>query len=84
MQPLFFQKNVVRESVKGFTKFLTDHIHSLSLIHKVGHPVSKGDHVDQAGPADLKSLLAGPDPLFFLHVSPDGTKDDLFHDLTCH
>lgn len=75
MQPPFlvFQKKVVGKSVKSFTKFLADHIHCLFLIHKVGHPVSKGGHVDQAGPASLKTHLTGPDPLIVLHVSLYGT-----------
>ena len=69
------------DSVKGFTKVWAENIHSLSLIHWVGHQVIEGDQVGQAGPAFREPTLAGPDPLAVLHLPGELTQDEPFHNL---
>lgn len=39
------------------------------------------DQVGQAGPACLKPMLTGPDPLY---MPCDDTQDELLHDLPCY
>lgn len=56
------QENTVGDRVKGFAEVRVDRIHSLSLIHQVGHLVIEGDEVGQAGLAFHEPMLAGPDP----------------------
>ena len=50
------------DSVKGFAKVQVDNIHSLSLLHQMGHLVIE-DQVGQAGPAFNEAMLTGPDML---------------------
>jgi len=47
----------VGNSVTGITKVQVDDVHSLSLIHWVGHLVVEGDQVSQAGPAFHEPML---------------------------
>lgn len=61
-------------------KTQVQHIHSLSLVLQVGHPVIGGDQLSQAAPAIHKTKLSGPDSLVVLHVPCDGSQNDLF----CH
>jgi len=50
----------------------------------VGHLVTEGDQVSEAGPAFHKPMLAGPDPLVVLYMPCDGTQDDLLLNLPLH
>jgi len=71
-------------TVKGLTKVQIDDIHSLFLIHKVGHLVIEGDEVGQAGPALHEPMLAGPDPLVVLQMPGERTPDESLHNLARH
>ncbi|KAK4823264.1 hypothetical protein QYF61_000231 [Mycteria americana] len=84
MSSQFLQENAVGNHVKGFTEVYIDNIHSLSLIHQVGHLLIEGDQVGQAGPAFPEPMLAGPDPLVILYMPCDSTQDDLLHQLPWH
>ncbi|KAJ7403659.1 hypothetical protein WISP_149712 [Willisornis vidua] len=79
-----FQQYAVGDSVKGFAEVQIDHIHSLPLIHLVGHLIVKGDQVGQTEPALPKSVLTGSEPLSILKVLCDHTQDDLLHSLSRH
>jgi len=49
----------VGDGIKGFTQVQVDYIHSLSLIHQVGHLGIEGDEVAQAaGPAFCEPMLS--------------------------
>ena len=67
-------------SVKGLTKVQVDNIHSLSLVHYVGHLVIE-DQVGQAGPAFHEAMLARPDPLVVLHMPGERTQGEVLHNL---
>jgi len=71
----------VGNSVKSLTKVLVDDIHSLSLVHWVGHLVIEGDQIGQAGRAFLETMLAGTDPMVVLHTPGERTQDELLHNL---
>ncbi|KAJ7404153.1 hypothetical protein WISP_147164 [Willisornis vidua] len=45
MTSQFLQDNAVGDSVKDFTKVHVDNIHCLSLIHLVGHLITRADQV---------------------------------------
>ena len=61
-----------------------DNIHSLSLIHYVGHLVVEGNQVGQAGPAFHEPMLAGPGALVVLHMPGEHTQDESLHNLARH
>jgi len=74
----------VGNSVKGLTKVQVDNIHTLSLIHQVGHLVIEADQVGQAGPAFHEPMLAGPDPLIVFPMPGERTQDESLHNLPQH
>ena len=55
--------------LKAFSEVWADYVNSLSLIHQVGHPITEGDQLGQAGPA--LHALACPDPLVVVHMLCD-------------
>jgi len=66
----------VGNSDNGLTKAQVDDVHSLSLIHWVGHLVIEGDQVGQAGPAFHEPMLAGHDPLVVFPMRDEHTQDE--------
>ena len=50
----------------------------------MGHLVIEGDQVGQVGPAFHEPMVAGPDPLVFLHMPGKYTQDELLHNLAPH
>ena len=65
MSSQFLQESSVGNSVKSFTKVQVN-IHSLSLIHWVGHLVIERDQISQAGPGSQE-----PSQIGFIHKDHD-------------
>jgi len=56
-------KNVVGDSVKGFTEVWVDHIESLTFIHWAGRFVLEQSQVCQTESTIHEPMLTGPDPM---------------------
>jgi len=50
----------------------------------MGHSITEGDQVGQAGPDFHEHMLARPDLLAVLHMLCDFPQDDLLHNLCWH